>query len=115
MDEPRLLVASVTGRARDWIYELVRSYNRLGVQALGDLRRTNPGGTPKLNDVQQAQLLEALRGVAPDGGLWNGRKVADYLRETFDISVSRLPRVGISKADGIALLLSLVPSIKRWI
>lgn len=26
---------------------------------------------------------------APDGGLWNGRKVADYLRESFRISVSR--------------------------
>ena len=51
-------VASVTGYSRDWIYELVRSYNCLGVEALGDLRRTNPGGTPKLDDVQQAQLLE---------------------------------------------------------
>jgi transposase len=82
-------VAAVTGYSRDWIYELVRSYNRVGVAGLGDLRCHNPGGTPKLNDVQQAQLLEALRSPAPDGGLWNGRKVADYLRESFGISVSR--------------------------
>ena len=67
----------------------MRSYNRIGVAALGDLRRHNPGGTPKLNDVQQAQLLQALRGPAPDGGLWNGRKVTDYLYEAFGISVSR--------------------------
>ena len=54
-------VVAVTGYSRDWIYELVRSYNRSGVAALGDLRRHNPGGVPKLNDVQQAQLLQALR------------------------------------------------------
>ena len=84
-------VSAVTGYGRDWIYELVRSYNRLGIAALGDLRRHNPGGAPKLNDVQQAQLLEALRFPAPDGGLWNGRKVTDYLHEAFGISVSRQP------------------------
>jgi Winged helix-turn helix len=54
-------VSAVTGYGQDWIYELVRSYNRLSIAALGDLRRHNPGGAPKLNDVQQAQLLEALR------------------------------------------------------
>lgn len=82
-------VAAVTGYSRDWIYELVRSYNRIGVAGLGDLRRHNPGGPPKLNDVEQAQLLQAMRGPAPDGGLWNGRKVSDYLLEAFGISVSR--------------------------
>jgi transposase len=82
-------VAAVTGYSRDWIYELVRSYNRIGVAALGDLRRHNPGGRAKLNDVQQAQLLQAMREPAPDGGLWNGRKVSDYLLESFGISVSR--------------------------
>ena len=88
-DRPTEEVAAVTGYSRDWIYELVRSYNRIGVAALGDLRRHNPGATPKLNELQQAQLLQALRGPAPKGGLWNGRKVTDYLRESFDISVSR--------------------------
>lgn len=32
-------VAAVTGYSRNWIYELVRSYNRLGPEVLGDLRR----------------------------------------------------------------------------
>lgn len=86
---PTKEVAAVTGYSRSWIYELVRSYNRLGVAALGDLRRHNPGASPKLNDLQEAQLLQAIRGSAPDGGLWNGRKVTDYLRQSFGISLTR--------------------------
>ena len=82
-------VAEVTGYSRDWIYELVRSYNQLGVGALGDLRRHNPGAAPKLDDLQQAQLLQALQELAPDGGLWNGRKVADYIHESFGLTLSR--------------------------
>jgi len=82
-------VAAVTGYSRDWIYELVRSYNRIGTGSLGDLRRHNPGAAPKLHESQQAQLLEAVRGSAPDGGLWNGRKVTDYVKEVFGITITR--------------------------
>jgi transposase len=82
-------VAEVTGYSRDWIYELVRSYNRQGVEVVGDLRRQNPGASPKLDDVQQANLEQALRGTAPDGGLWNGRKVADYLSELLGVTIRR--------------------------
>jgi len=87
--KPSEEIAAVTGYSRSWIYELVRSYNHLGVEALGDLRRYNRGAVPKLDDVQQANLLQALRGPAPDGGLWNGRKVADYLSELLGAPVSR--------------------------
>jgi transposase len=82
-------VAAVTGYSRDWIYELVRSYNQLGPEALGDWRHQNPGATPLLDDLQQANLLQALRGSAPDGGLWNGRKVAEYLSELIGQPISR--------------------------
>src|SRR4028118_1561812 len=82
-------VAAVTGYSGDWIYELVRSYNRLGPEALGDWRHQNPGATGLLDDVQQANLLQTLRGPAPDGGLWNGRKVADYLSELIGHAIGR--------------------------
>lgn len=79
----------MTGYSRSWIYELVRSDNCLGAEAWGDLRRHNPGAVPKPDDVQQASLLQAIRGVAPDGGWWNGRKVADYLRQVLGQPISR--------------------------
>lgn len=88
-EKPSEEVAAVTGYSRNWIYELVRSYNQMGAAAVGDLRRHNRGALPKLNDEQQANLLQAIRGVAPDGGLWNGRKVADYLSEVLGTPVSR--------------------------
>ncbi len=31
--------------------------------------------------MQQAQLWQVLQEKAPDRGLWNGRKVADWLSE----------------------------------
>ena len=82
-------VVEVTGYSRNWIYELVRDYNANGPQCLGDGRRENPGATPLLNEEQQALLLQALRGEAPDGGEWNGRKVADYLNERLNKPISR--------------------------
>ena len=91
------------GYSRSWIYELQRGYNRIGPETLGDGRHDNPGAAPLLDDVQQANLLQALRGVAPDSGLWNGRKVADYLSELTGQPISRQLSLGVSQADAFAL------------
>ena len=82
-------VAAITGYSRSWIYELVWGYNRIGPESLGDGRIDNSGAMPLLNDVQQANLWQALKGPAPDGGIWNGRKVAEYLSELIGQSISR--------------------------
>ena len=50
---------------------------------------TRKDALPKLDDVQQALLLQPVPGTAPDGGLWNGRKVADYLSELLGIEISQ--------------------------
>ncbi|NEQ87520.1 MAG: IS630 family transposase, partial [Moorea sp. SIO2I5] len=42
-----------------------------------------------LTDLQQAQLWQVLSEKSPDGGLWNGRKVADWLSELTRRQVSR--------------------------
>lgn len=74
-------VAEVTGYSKSWIYEIVRSYNHLGPEMLGDQRRHNQGNQPLLNEVQQAQLWQALQETPPAGGLWNGPKVADWMSQ----------------------------------
>lgn len=66
-------VEEITGYSRTWIYALVKRYNELGIEGLGDNRRQNQGAKPLINDVEQAQLWQVLQGNAPDGGLWNGR------------------------------------------
>ncbi|MBP0030222.1 winged helix-turn-helix domain-containing protein [Roseofilum sp. Guam] len=81
-------VAAITGYSLHWIYELVRGYNRLGPESLGDKRQENHGRTPLLNDEQQAQLWSVLQSAPPDGGLWNGSKVAQWMSELLDRPVA---------------------------
>lgn len=74
-------IAAVTGYNPDWIRRVIRRYNAEGEAGIGDLRSHN-GKEPVLTEVQQQQLRETLSHRAPDGGLWNGRKVALWIYET---------------------------------
>jgi len=74
-------VAEITGYSKNWIYEIVWGYNRLGPESLGDKRKLNPGGKTLLNDEQQALLWQALQEPPADEGLWTGPKVADWMSE----------------------------------
>lgn len=83
-------VAETTSYTQTWIYQLINRYNEQGEEGLGDLRASNPGKEPLLNDVQQAQLHQVLTNPAPDGGLWNGRKVAEWMSEVTGKKVTRM-------------------------
>ncbi len=74
-------VAQITGYSLNWIYELVRSYNRQGSEAIGDKRAENQGKKPLLDDHQQALLWQALQQAPEDGGVWSGPKVAMWMSE----------------------------------
>ena len=82
-------VAEITSYSLNWIYELVSGYNRLGAECLGDKRHDHPGRKPLLDDLQQTQLWQALQSEPPEGGLWNGKKVANWLSELLGRPVSR--------------------------
>jgi transposase len=89
LDKSTQQVAEITGYSPNWIRILVRRYNRWGPQAIEDGRHRNLGADPLLNDVQQAQLWQMLQGPAPDGGLWNGRKVAEWMSEVTGREIDR--------------------------
>jgi transposase len=83
-------VATSTGYSRSWIYELVWGYNRIGVETLGDHRHQNLGSNkPLLDEVQIAYLWQALQEPPAEGGLWNGRKVADWIAQLIGRPVGR--------------------------
>ena len=84
-----LEVSEITGYSRNWIYRLVRRYNTEGTKGLGDQRKRNIGRESLLDDVNQAQLWQLLQQPAPDGGLWNSRKLADWLSDKIGRQVSR--------------------------
>jgi transposase len=73
----------VTGYSRDWIQKLARRYNADGPDSLGDRRHRNPGARERalLSEEHQSELSEALAKPPADGGMWNSRKVAEWIEK----------------------------------
>ncbi len=84
-------VMEVTGYSRGWIQQLARRYNAHGSAALGDRRHHNPGAKERalLSADQQEQLREALMKPPPDGGMWNSRKVGEWIEDKSGRMVSQ--------------------------
>ena len=76
-------VMEATGYSRGWIQKLARRYNAEGLEALGDRRHHNPGAKERalLDSDQQRELAEALKEPPPDGGMWNSRKVGEWIED----------------------------------
>ena len=74
-------VAQMVGYSKKWTTEIARRYESGGVQALGDGRHSNPGARERalLDEAGEAELLEALQGPPPGGGMWSGPKVALWI------------------------------------
>jgi transposase len=76
-------VMYVTGYSRGWIQQLARRYNSDGPEALGDRRHQNPGAKERalLSSEQQKELAQALKKPPSDGGMWNSRKVGEWIEQ----------------------------------
>lgn len=74
-------VMEVTEHSRGWIQQLARRYNLGGPETLGDARHRNPGARDRtlLDQDQQRELAEAQRKPPSDGGMWNSRKVGEWI------------------------------------
>ena len=60
-----------------------RGYNADGPQVLGDRRHQNPGAKERalLDGDQLRELSEALKKPPADGGMWNSRKVGEWIED----------------------------------
>lgn len=89
-------VMEVTGYCRGWIQQLARRYNVDGPEALGDRRHRNPGAKERalLSAEQQEELREALLKPPPDGGMWNSRKVGEWIERRTGHVVSQKKQRG---------------------
>lgn len=90
--QPPVAIAATTGYCVDWVRTVIHRYNDGGPVALGDRRHGNPGAAPMLDTAGQTALRQALAGPAPDGGLWTGPKVAQWLQQRLDRPVA--PQLG---------------------
>jgi transposase len=89
-------VMEATGYSRGWIQQLARRYNADGPEALGDRRHRNPGAKDRalLDPDQQRDLAEALRKPPEDGGMWNSRKVGEWIEAKTGKAVSNKKQRG---------------------
>ena len=107
-------IVEYTGYSLNWIRTIVHRYNEGGPQAVGDRRHGNPGAEAILSAELQQQLREELLSPPADQGLWTGRKVAAWIKNTTGRSVHpqrgcaylrrlggtlRVPRARHAKAD----------------
>jgi hypothetical protein len=90
-----LEVSQVTAYTRIWIYQLLKGYNSERTQRhlasrqriMVNRRTTGPA------------LWQVLWDKAPDGGLWNGGQVADWLRSRHRTKYRWSARMGIPKTN----------------
>ena len=89
-------VMEATGYSRGWIQQLARRYNAYGPEALGDRRHRNPGARDRalLSAEQQHELREVLTKPPPDGGMWNSRKVGEWIERRTGRVVSQKKQRG---------------------
>jgi transposase len=89
-------VMEVTGYCRGWIQSLARRYNASGPEALGDRRHHNPGARDRalLTLGQRDELRETLRKPPPDGGMWNSRKVGEWIERRTGKALRRKKQSG---------------------
>jgi transposase len=80
-------VVQATGYSATWIGTIAKRYNLDGPEAVGDRRHANPGAASLLSDAHLAELDAALQQPAPDGGLWTGPKVAQWMSHTLGRNV----------------------------
>lgn len=79
-------VSSLTSFVERRVEELLARYNLVGEKALGDLRRYNGTRPSVLKPELLAELKQRLLQPPPDGGVWNSRKVANWMAAWLGLS-----------------------------
>jgi len=76
---PLAEIVAATGYRPRTIRELAQRYQVSGAAALADRRVHSPGAPRLLTPFLEHELWQALHGPAPDGGVWTGPKVAQWI------------------------------------
>lgn len=91
--EEKAEVARVSGFGGRWIDLLINRWNSGGMDSLGDRRHGNAGAEAMLDEAGLAALAAALEKEPEDGGIWSGRKVAEWMSSYLGRDVS--PKRGL--------------------
>lgn len=77
----RAEIAKITSYTASWLTAIIKRYNAQGPAGVEDQRHRHPGPASLLTPILREELATALEGDAPDGGLWTGPKVAEWMSE----------------------------------
>ena len=79
-DQPIGRVASIVGLHRNSVRALIKRYNADGPSGVCDARANNPGSRKSYLSAEQEDALRAALALPhPDGGNWNGARVARWI------------------------------------
>jgi hypothetical protein len=76
---PLAEIVAATGYRPRTIREIAQRYGKAGAAALADRRAQSQGAPPVLSPSLQHDLQHALQSPPPDGGVWTGPKVAQWI------------------------------------
>ena len=108
------VIAELLGYTARWVRTVIGRWNAQGEAGIRDHRHEIDVSRPLLSAELQEELAAALQAPPADGGLWNGPKVAQWMRQRLGRPVapqrgwdylqrlghsSRVPRPQHAKAD----------------
>ena len=99
----RMEIAQALGYSTRGVSQVVQRWNEGGVEALKDRRHKNPGPKPKLTPEEQEKVLAALQAPPPDGGLWSGPKLRDWVERELGKRLSLSPIYRLLREMGFSL------------
>jgi hypothetical protein len=76
---PTTEIVGMTGYRPRSIRQIAQRYIEIGAASLVDQRAFAQGAISLLSPEDQIELCNALQGVPPDGGVWTGSKVAQWM------------------------------------
>jgi transposase len=76
---PLAEIEAATGCRPRTIRQIAQRYREAGPAGLADGRQRSAGAAPILTAEQQDELRQALQNPAPDGEIWTGPKVAQWI------------------------------------
>src|SRR5215472_160189 len=75
-------IAETTGYSRYWIGQIARRYNQQGPAGMVNQSPMRSHRAPLLLSPEQlSELATVVQGPAPEGGIWIGRTVAEWINQ----------------------------------
>lgn len=95
--------ALITKKTPDAVRKIINRYNKKGPEGLQDKRKGRSGRKAVLSKRKRDQLFRSLQKQSPDGGLWTGPKVAQWVHEHAKVAVSNVTGWQYLKALGFTI------------